>query len=168
MREMGYCSFPSMYDSAIREFDHATFVEVGVWAGASAEYMARKIRESGKHIKFYCVDMWVQTHEMGRVDGDMYEIFTSNMSHVNDYYIPIRSDSVGAALVFADRSVDFCFIDAAHDHESVSKDIGAWLPKVKPGGILAGHDIDIVFKAVDEALPGWRNAGENCWSYRKT
>ena len=41
---------------------------------------------------------------------------------------------------YDNASLDFCFIDADHAYESVSKDIDAWRPKVKRGGILAGHD----------------------------
>ena len=32
------------------------------------------------------------------------------------------------------------YIDARHDYESVKEDLEHWLPKVKLGGIVAGHD----------------------------
>lgn len=49
-------------------------------------------------------------------------------------------DSISASKRFKNNSLDFVFIDAAHDYESVKADILAWLPKVKNNGILAGHD----------------------------
>jgi hypothetical protein len=64
----------------------------------------------------------------------------------------IKSDSVKAANHFADESVSLCFIDASHLYENVLKDLRAWWPKIKKGGILAGHDFpgDGVKKAVIE------------------
>ena len=41
---------------------------------------------------------------------------------------------------FEDDSLDLVFIDADHSEEGVRNDLHAWLPKVRPGGILSGHD----------------------------
>lgn len=54
----------------------------------------------------------------------------------------IRLPSVEAAVLFPAGAVDFVYIDAAHDHESVRADLEAWYPKLGPKGILAGHDFD--------------------------
>lgn len=54
----------------------------------------------------------------------------------------IRASSADAAGWFYPDGLDFVYIDAAHDHESVRKDLDAWWPAVAPGGILAGHDWD--------------------------
>lgn len=32
------------------------------------------------------------------------------------------------------------YVDARHDRKGVLADLEAWWPKVRPGGILAGHD----------------------------
>lgn len=51
------------------------------------------------------------------------------------------------------RKVDFVFVDANHDYESVKYDIENFWLVVKEGGILCGHDYNIfegVNKAVDE------------------
>jgi len=52
----------------------------------------------------------------------------------------IRDLSVVGAKLFDDHSLDFVYIDAAHDYESVIQDLISWFPKVKKGGVLAGHD----------------------------
>ncbi len=62
-----------------------------------------------------------------------------------------------ASNVVPDASLDFVFIDADHSYEGCKADIRAWMPKLKPGGLLAGHDYDNkdfedfgVTRAVDE------------------
>lgn len=54
----------------------------------------------------------------------------------------IEADSIEASTRVADRSLDICFIDADHRYSQVSRDIDTWKPKVKPGGILCGHDFE--------------------------
>ena len=44
------------------------------------------------------------------------------------------------ALEFANNSVDFVYLDGDHQYEPVKSEIEAWYPKVRVGGILAGHD----------------------------
>ena len=51
-----------------------------------------------------------------------------------------RMTSVEAAARVSDHSFDFVYIDARHDYDSVLEDLEAWCAKVRPGGILAGHD----------------------------
>ncbi len=61
-----------------------------------------------------------------------------------------RMTSLEAAALIPDGSLDFAYIDARHDYPSVLEDLEAWFPKVKPGGILAGHDYaDIDFGRTD-------------------
>lgn len=50
----------------------------------------------------------------------------------------MRLTSEQAAALFADDSLDFCYIDAQHDFLSVMQDITRWWPKVRSGGIMAG------------------------------
>ena len=61
----------------------------------------------------------------------------------------IKSCSWEAATLFEDNSVDFVFIDADHQYESVKKDITAWYPKIKIGGIMSGHDYISKFGVAD-------------------
>ena len=69
----------------------------------------------------------------------------------------IKRSSLGAAPTFSDSSLDWVFIDADHHYSSVKADIWAWIPKVRPGGALLGHDYRSprwpgVKQAVDEVL----------------
>ena len=78
-------------------------------------------------------------------------------------------ESIEASDYFTHGYFDFVFIDASHDTQSVLADIEAWLPKVRPGGYLAGHDHihPGVFPAVTQALPGARHViTDNCWFWQ--
>lgn len=67
----------------------------------------------------------------------------------------IKGSTLSAADAVEDKSLDFVFIDACHDEASVAADIAAWKDKVRPGGILCGHDANwpTVRMALDSLLP---------------
>ena len=54
----------------------------------------------------------------------------------------LKWSSEEAAKFFADGSLDFAYIDGAHDYESVRRDLRLWWSKLSEKGILAGHDFD--------------------------
>ena len=53
----------------------------------------------------------------------------------------IATPSPDSASLFKDNTLDFVYIDGNHQKFAVSADLSAWWPKVKPGGLLAGHDV---------------------------
>jgi predicted O-methyltransferase YrrM len=102
--------------------------------------------------------------------GSLLPKFIENIqeAEVFDMIRVTEGDSAESAERFADASIDFIFIDAAHDYDSVVKDMAAWWPKLKPDGIFAGHDYPWheVKKAVDEhaATNGYEVAQVGrCW-----
>ena len=73
-----------------------------------------------------------------------------------------------AADQVMDESLDFVFIDAQHDYHSVINDIGLWAPKVKPGGLISGHDYNHnkfpgVVEAVHECYPAPMAGMNDVW-----
>jgi hypothetical protein len=54
----------------------------------------------------------------------------------------LAMDSVSAASQVEDASLDFAFIDADHTYKAVASDIATWWPKVRPGGLMCGHDYE--------------------------
>jgi predicted O-methyltransferase YrrM len=178
----GWFNFRGVYEDAIREAaDGARFVEVGTWYGRSAAWMAVEIANSGKQIEFYCVDTWkgsvdspwMAEHLRG-VGGSCKELFVEAMrgGGVLDLVRPLEMPSRDAAAVFADNSLDFVFIDAAHDYDSVRDDVRAWYPKVKTGGVLAGDDVQWpgVIIGVRETIPHTEYElvnDANNWRHRK-
>lgn len=98
----------------------------------------------------------------------------------------IKGWSDEVAKTVADESLDFVFIDGNHNYEWCVKDIASWSRKVKPGGIIYGHDYDDYSNSrrwkemqVMPAVNGWMEAQKinpwfvitnnknRCWMYVK-
>lgn len=165
----GYCDFHAFYKEVFEQLpDGAHIAEVGVYLGHSVAFMATMAKEAGKAITIYAVDTFEGSKEHRKRDfcGE----FIANMSAcgVDMYIRPIIGESA-LTPQYIRRQFDFVFIDAAHDYESVKADIQAWMPKVKEGGILAGHDYceawPGVKKVVDELLPN-RQLNKSVWWIR--
>jgi SAM-dependent methyltransferase len=117
--------------------------EIGCWKGRSASYVARLARS------MICVD-----HFTGSSDeydagyrrwpaGDVEAELRDHLARLGARHVELRvSSSVEAAAAVADGSLDLVFLDASHDEAAVRADVAAWLPKLRSGGILAGHDHD--------------------------
>lgn len=63
-----------------------------------------------------------------------------------------RSTSLAAAGLVEDASLDLVFLDARHDGEAVMDDISAWHRKLRPGGVLSGHDFSWMFPPLAMAV----------------
>lgn len=160
-------SYQNLYSKVVNEFSNGSkFVEVGCWKGRSTSYLAVEIANSKKDIDFYCVDTWE--------DSEIYNKFLNNMKPVEKKYFPLRISSEDASKKFKDKSLDFVFLDASEDYENAKRDIQNWLPKIKPGGILAGHDyypegsydwFPGIKQAVNESLTGIYSE-DLCYIYR--
>lgn len=165
--------YAELYKSFVNSLeDGSSIVEVGSWKGKSAAYLAVEILNSKKNIKLYCVDTWMGSSEhKGHhlvMQDKLYQLFMDNIKPLLKVIKPIRKESVDASSMFENNSLDAVFIDAEHSYDAVKQDIAAWYPKVKNGGILAGHDYvnyyPGVIRAVDEMFPsGVSTEYRSCW-----
>lgn len=135
--------------------------EIGSWTGGSAYTMQKAARKIGNPIKFFFIDPWrygpgecapvLTVMAKGR---DIRGEFDKRLFGFKGKYTPIQKESVPASAGFSLNSLDMVFIDGDHSYEGVKADIEAWLPKVKPGGVICGHDYNRdeygVTRAVDE------------------
>ena len=138
----GWFNFQDIYRDVVAEAsDGDHFVEVGAWLGKSASFMGVEILNSGKNIKFDVVDTWKGSSQVQLKYADEHDVYAEFLKNVEGLPVhPVRLPSVEAAKLYKDWSLYFVFIDASHDYDNVKADINAWLPKIKKGGIIAGHD----------------------------
>ena len=148
-----YPSF-SPYDSAaLRQLVSGlppgfAVLEIGSWLGQGSTAVlldgARRTRGT-----VYCVDTWkgnpnVERHQDIVRDYDVLGTFLQNVaaSGGKDIVRTLVMSSEDAARIMRDATFDMVFIDADHSYAATRRDIADWLPKVKPGGYLAGHDCE--------------------------
>lgn len=153
-------------------------VEVGSWKGRSTKAIAYST--SGLVI---AVDSWrgaknpldvtaVEARERG--SETLYKVFQSNLlDEIKSGKVTTiwAESSVAAAHlepILHGRKVDMIFIDGDHEYESVKTDIQTFLPYLKEGGLICGHDyapglFPGVVKAVGELVPGFSTAVGSIW-----
>lgn len=118
-------------------------VEVGVYGGDNAA----KILERWPGT-LLCVDPWMAINTpdyRNRSQSDFDQVYERARRLLENYKsqgrcIFHREPSVNAARNLRVSVIDFVYIDGLHDYDSVTADLSAWAPLVKPGGVLAGHD----------------------------
>ena len=153
----GFFSFKSIYDECLLKIkDNGVWVEIGSWQGRSIAYAVVESIILNKNINFTVVDIWYLSpkhyNETLKSDNDLYNEFIKNISSIKNKINICKEDSSSSARHFKDNSVDVCMIDANHAYESVLKDINAWYPKIKKGGILIGDDCTKDFPGVEKAI----------------
>jgi hypothetical protein len=129
-------------------------LEVGSWAGLSTLALAQP------GVQVHCVDHWQGNpgDRLGEVAKRYppelaFQTFCRNMGwRLFKTVFPHRGSSLLYASIWP-MPMDLIFIDARHEYEHVANDIHAWLPHVRAGGILCGHDYGVfpgVTRAADE------------------
>jgi hypothetical protein len=164
------------YDFLISEMpDNGIFVECGAWQGKSSAYLCDK---SNNRFSIFIVDHWEgskneeNVHKLAK-ETNLYLKFLENMG--DRKFFPLKMESKRASECFNDNSCDIVYIDMGHTYKEVKRDIELWLPKVKSGGYISGHDYieynDIdwgVVRAVDEFFGNKAKTINDCWFYQKT
>lgn len=114
--------------------------EIGVWKGAFSELWCQLM----PGVEWYAVDTWAPYAEYREAKNDpvliaqAQEIATERLAAFDCRLLQLSS--VEAAEQIPDGSLDVVYIDGNHEAPFVQQDLEAWTPKLRPGGILAGHD----------------------------
>lgn len=135
-----YCSREVTLPRLFRELGFKVGAEIGVAQG----YFSKTLCLSCPNIKLYSIDAWMiwegATHgETQEIMNNLYARAVKRLVGFPNNQI-IRAESMNAVKLFKDESLDFVYIDAAHDYKAVSDDIREWSRKVRKGGIICGDD----------------------------
>lgn len=131
--------FPAMIDKL--------GLKVGAEIGVDKAQFSEHILGGSKLELLYCIDCWMddfgskyKPKEYDPVGLNRMEEARKRISKFERRYVLMRDTSANASLQIPDESLDFCYIDGDHSLEGIYTDLYAWTPKVKSGGIVAGHD----------------------------
>lgn len=141
----------------LRGMDVQRGVEIGVYKGKYTEIIMSKMPD----LELYAVDAFKVYGKYK--DYEVTDLETEALKQTQERadkcgFKIIQAWSLDAAKQFEDESLDFMFLDANHDFVHVAEDLNAWTPKIKKGGIVAGHDF---FDSVQErygvkyVVPAW-------------
>ncbi len=111
------------------------------------------------------VDKLIMVDNWGTIDGVTgdgnfpqewhdrnYEAAMQRVDKYKDVVSVLRGFTVEMAKYVPDEMLAMVYLDACHTYEAVKADLHAWFPKVKPGGIIAGHDFINPAYGVKEAV----------------
>ena len=165
-----------MLTEAVRVLRPALICEVGSWKGRSAINMARAAKEHGIKTEIVCIDTWLGSSEHWlyknspeffaslRIRNGMPQLYFTFLANVvragmTDLITPFPTTSETAAAIFASYGTrfDLIYIDAAHEYESVKRDISLYFDLLSENGLLIGDDY-IVWEGVTRAANDVANA----------
>jgi len=129
----------SLLELATKENQHGVVVEIGVASGCFTEQILATWPTCSK---LFAIDCWGPFEGNHVTDSEQDQRFRQVVEKFasHDNVMIIRQYSHAAAAGVPDESVDFIYIDADHSHAAALLDLRSWFPKLKRGGIMAGHD----------------------------
>lgn len=138
---------------ALKRHHFTIGAELGCKIGRTTSYLLKRVPD----LQLIAVDTWARMPELSNEYDSwdheaMYRRFLGNTRSHKARLRVLRMRTNEACHHVDDGSLDFVFIDADHSYESVKEDINLWEPKVRPGGMVAGHDTHFpgVYKAITE------------------
>ncbi len=145
------------------ELGYRSGAEIGVNKGSNA----MRFNRANPDCTLYCIDPWVLYGGMNDFDDaaereTTYALAKQRLDPIDNVQI-IRKYSMDALQDFENESLDFVYIDGNHEWPYITQDIFYWAQKVKPGGIVSGHDYltnprACAFNQVTEAVDAYTKA----------
>lgn len=165
-------------EKLIKEKNFTKGAEIGVFEGTTFKHLIENcpnLHLTG--VDVFCSDKdWKRlniktTEELNKHPAlERYDALLQFCENYSERAIVWRDFSNLAHNRIQDESLDFVFIDASHNYDSVLEDLKCWAPKIRKGGIVSGHDINMfgVRRAVMDVEYKFREAEDNVWYYEKS
>ncbi len=124
---------------------HSKIVELGSGKGRSSVFASRAAAVTTSRL--FCVDLWQEDLDEGQSHSTreqaqsraVFKEFKKNITLYGcDNVEAYKGKSTEVAAKWAHGPIDFLFIDASQNYESVMEDLKGWIPHLKPGGIVCG------------------------------
>ena len=131
--------------------EHTEMIEIGSYMGESTMMFA----SSNLFTTITCIDPHEGEEEFNDIFGYTWEDVEKEFSLNTRYFENIihhKKYSYEIHDIFSDEHYDFIYVDGSHEYEDVKRDLELYLPKVKPGGFIAGHDYMEYFDGVQKAV----------------
>lgn len=124
--------------------------ELGVAAGAFSAHILRQERVS----LLYSIDRWNDHHNMAE-----YMTALALLKSHGSRSLVIRACFDEIAPCIPNQHLQFCYVDGyAHTGQHGGKTLADWWPKIKPGGILSGHDYSPRYQPTIDAVDAFAKA----------
>ena len=154
----------------IGDMSNFKIAEIGCYVGDSTEIFLERVKWC------FCIDPWKNGYDQndGASEGIEMSIVEKQFNQLRDRFnnitkLKCRSDE--AVNIIPDGELDMVYIDGLHTYEGVKNEIKLYLPKIKKGGWICGHDYGSkhfpgVKKAVDEFKTPDKTFKDSSWAIK--
>lgn len=119
-------------------------VELGTDRGESYFAFCQSVQENDTATRCFAVDTWRGDQQAGDYDETTFRQVSAHAAlHYAAFSTLLRMRFDEAAVRFADDSIDLLHLDGLHTEAAVRHDLAVWLPKLRRGGVLLMHDVDV-------------------------
>lgn len=119
-------------------------VELGVDRGESYFAFCQSVTENKTGTRCFGVDTWRGDQHAGGYDETTFaQVSGHNRANYEAFSTLVRGSFDAACERFEPESIDILHIDGLHTETAVRHDFDTWLPKVRPGGVILLHDVDV-------------------------
>ena len=126
----------------------ARVVNIGAGCGTSGIC----ILEAKNIARSWTVDFCLRDSCHGSLEWEKRSMAEAGYDPIPETHSQVLGDSARVGIMWEHKGLDFVFVDADHSYEGAFCDIDVWLKNIRPGGVIAVHDVSDSFPGVQQAV----------------